>query len=109
MAAPAGPPAGAPVEVRAVSHNIAAVSNAGITYPAQSLRLREEGIVRVRVLIGANGRAKEATIAQSSGSSRLDNAAIEGILRNGRFMPTKRNGQPVDDWYILPVNFKLPR
>lgn len=106
---PPGPPAGAPEVVRAESRNIAAVSSAGITYPAQSLRLREEGVVRVRVLIGANGRAKQAQVAKSSGSSRLDSAAVEGILRNGRFTPTKRNGQPVDDWYILPVNFKLPR
>lgn len=78
-------------------------------YPSQSQRLREEGIVRVRVLIGTDGRAKDAQIAQSSGSSRLDRAAMEGVLRNGRFSPTTRNGVPIEDWYVLPVNFKLPR
>lgn len=94
---------------RSQSSNIAALRHAGIQYPPQSARLRESGVVRVRVLIGANGRAKEATIAQSSGSPRLDNAALQGILRNGRFEPSKRNGQPVDDWYILPVEFTPPR
>lgn len=87
----------------------AVTANHGIVYPSQSQRLREEGLVRVRVLIGTDGRAKEAEVAQSSGSSRLDRAAIEGVLRNGRFSPTTRNGVPIEDWYVLPVNFKLPR
>lgn len=90
-------------------NQVAAIINAGITYPAESLRQREEGTVRVRALIGINGRAKEAAIVQSSGFSRLDNAAIEGILHNGRFTPSRRNGLLVDDWYIFPINFKLPR
>ncbi|MDO4724774.1 MAG: energy transducer TonB [Comamonadaceae bacterium] len=99
----------APVIERHEARNAAAVRNAGISYPSQSQRLREEGVVRVRVLVGANGRVKEAVLAKSSGFDRLDRAAIEGLLRNGRFAPTTRNGVPIDDWYILPVSFKLQR
>ncbi|PAT33696.1 energy transducer TonB [Vandammella animalimorsus] len=109
-AAPAAPVApSAPVIERHEARNAAAVRNAGISYPSQSQRLREEGVVRVRVLVGANGRIKEAVLAKSSGFDRLDRAAIEGLLRNGRFTPTTRNGVPIDDWYILPVSFKLQR
>lgn len=106
---PGGTPEGATNEVvRAdASNNRAALTNSRIQYPPISRRMREEGRVVLRVLVGANGAAKEVQIKSSSGFSRLDNAARDAALRNWRFTPSKRGGKPIDDWYDIPINFTL--
>ncbi|RMX04087.1 energy transducer TonB [Corticibacter populi] len=98
---------GEPVIQRAASNSSAALNNTPVPYPPISRRMREEGRVVLRVLVSANGTAKEVRIRTSSGYDRLDKAAQEAVLRNWRFTPTKRNGAPIDDWYDIPVNFKL--
>jgi len=83
------------------------LSNPPPTYPTLSLRLSEQGKVVVRVLIGKNGRALDARIAQSSGFDRLDQAALRAVL-NWRYMPGTVDGQPQDMWFDAPINFKTP-
>ena len=75
-------------------------------YPPRCLRLGIEGTVRVRVLVGEDGRPQEVTIGKSSGESALDNAAMDAV-RTWRFEPAKHNGVPVRAWAIIPVEFKL--
>ena len=106
---PGGTPEGATnAVVRAdATNNRAALTNSRIQYPPISRRMREEGRVILRVLVGANGAAKEVQIKTTSGFSRLDNAARDAALRNWRFTPSKRGGQPIDDWYDIPINFTL--
>lgn len=84
------------------------LSNPPPTYPALSLRLNEQGKVVVRVLIGKNGQALEARLAQSSGFDRLDHAALRAVLA-WRYVPGKVDGQTQDMWFDIPVNFKPPR
>lgn len=84
------------------------MGNNYIVYPQISRRMNEEGIVVLRVLIGADGRAKRVEIKKSSGFARLDQAAREGLLKT-RYKPSTVGGVPVDDWYDIPVNFKLSR
>lgn len=93
--------------VRAASNSRAALNNPRIPYPPISRRMREEGLVTLRVLVGANGAAKDVKIKTSSGYARLDNAARDAALRSWRFTPSKRGGVPFDDWYDIPVRFKL--
>lgn len=61
----------------------------------------------LRVLVGADGAAKEVQIKTSSGYDRLDNAARDAAAKTWRFTPSKRGGVPFDDWYDIPVSFKL--
>jgi protein TonB len=75
-------------------------------YPPRCLRMGIEGTVRVRVLVGENGRPQEVTIGKSSGESALDESAMEAV-RQWRFEPARRNGKPVRAWAIIPVEFKL--
>jgi len=75
-------------------------------YPPRCLRLGIEGTVRVRVLVGEDGRPQEVTVGKSSGESALDNAAMDAV-RTWRFEPARHNGVPVRAWAIIPVEFKL--
>ena len=61
-------------------------------YPSQSIRAREEGTTHLAVCVGANGRVSSATVAGSSGHSRLDEAAARWV-RNARFTPGSVGGR----------------
>jgi len=60
----------------------------------------------LRVLITPDGRASEIQLAQTSGSTRLDRAAIDAV-REWRFMPALRGGRPVSAWYEWRWEFRL--
>jgi protein TonB len=96
----------APVDETPVLWNLKLVDMKPPVYPPRCLRRGIEGRVRVRVLVGENGRPQEVTIGESSGESALDQAALEAV-REWRFEPAKRNGVPVRAWAVVPVEFKL--
>lgn len=66
----------------------------------------EEGRVVLRVLVSADGRAEQVELAKSSGYDRLDQAAIKAV-RNWRFKPGTKNGEPQSMWFNQPINFQL--
>ncbi len=67
-------------------------------YPAASRRLREEGDVRLSVHIDEAGRVTDVKLVRSSGSPRLDAAAIETV-KKWRFKPATVEGRPTASWY----------
>lgn len=75
-------------------------------YPALSKRLQEQGKVVVRVLIGTDGQASQASVKTSSGFDRLDQAAVNTVLK-WRYVPGKRGGVPEAMWFDVPVNWVL--
>jgi protein TonB len=78
-------------------------------YPDASRRLGEQGTAYVKLCIGDGGRiVGSPEIQKSSGSSRLDQAAIR-YARNtsGHFSPETRNGQAVTVCTALPIKFQL--
>lgn len=108
-AVPAGLPAGAgpgrPDPGPVVFIPGAAVG-AGGSYPApaypREARLRgEQGEVRLRVTVGADGRAEEVGIESGSGSGILDRAAAAQVRRFWRWPPGRRRE------YIVPLEFRL--
>lgn len=60
-------------------------------YPPASIRGGEEGATTLEVCVAANGRVSSATIAQSSGHVRLDDAALKWV-RASRFAPGTIDG-----------------
>ncbi|MGH8288124.1 MAG: energy transducer TonB [Steroidobacteraceae bacterium] len=77
-------------------------------YPDASRRLGEQGTVLVHMCIGAGGRVSDPKVARSSGSSRLDRAALRyAQATSGHFRPETRNGVPVTVCTNLPVKFQL--
>lgn len=76
------------------------------SYPPEARAGGREGKVRVKVLIAENGTPGEVQLAESSGNTSLDEAALTA-LRRWRFQPALRNGQPVLAWVTVPVIFSL--
>jgi protein TonB len=62
-------------------------------YPAAQIRLKQEGNSGLSVCIDANGRVSSASLASSSGSDKLDEAALKWV-RSARFKPATVDGAP---------------
>ncbi len=75
-------------------------------YPPPSVRAGEEGTVLCRIHVAADGAVSEVEIIESSGFTRLDQAAREGLLR-WRFAPRLEAGVPVASTLLHPVEFVL--
>jgi protein TonB len=76
-------------------------------YPPASRRAGEEGTVQLQVFVLESGRAGEVKVAKSSGFPKLDEAAINEVKRNWRFVPGKEDGKPVSMWHTFAVTFRL--
>ncbi len=85
--------------------NAAYLNNPPPQYPSQSRRLGERGTVKWRVLIGTDGRASDPELVQSSGFSRLDDAAKQAVLA-WRYVPGKRGGVVHAMRYVVPLSFE---
>jgi TonB family protein len=78
-------------------------------YPSHSIRLGEEGLTTVNVCVDGKGRlTSEPTAVKSSGSTRLDEAAIKlARAGSGHYRATTEDGQPVNSCYPFGVRFQL--
>ncbi|MGH6782499.1 MAG: energy transducer TonB, partial [Sphingomonadaceae bacterium] len=64
------------------------------SYPVESRRKKEQGIVILTLLLGLDGAVSEIVVQKSSGFARLDEAALRAV-RRWRWSPTMRGGQPM--------------
>lgn len=80
-------------------------------YPATSVRLGEEGAVILKFMVMPNGRVDGETISvvESSGSERLDKAAIAEARKAWKFIPGTKDGKPVAVWHQFRVVFELKK
>lgn len=77
-----------------------------LEYPLESRRLREEGKTILKVLVDKTGHLVEVKVHESSGFSRLDEAAMESV-KSFCFIPARKAGEPFDAWVLVPITFKL--
>lgn len=77
-------------------------------YPGLELRMETEGVVRVRVLIGIDGRIK-AVEQMASPTAGLFEATRRHALNKWRFKPATRDGIPVESWKVMTVRFRITR
>ncbi|MDR1853837.1 MAG: energy transducer TonB [Azoarcus sp.] len=82
------------------------LSNPEPEYPPVSRRMREQGLVKLRVHVTVDGRADDVKLYKSSRYARLDQAATEAVWR-WRFKPARRAGIAVADWVVVPIRFEL--
>ena len=76
-------------------------------YPASARRADIQGVTTVRMCVGANGRmSQEPTVANSSGNTSLDQAALRWS-RRARWSPGTEDGNPVEICPSFNVRFKL--
>lgn len=100
--------ASAVVEVASTPLQFRAVRAADDYYPSASISLQEEGSSIVQVCVAPSGKLDgKPVIEESSGSSRLDAAALLWAREALRFTPATRGGVPVSACKGFRVNFTL--
>lgn len=77
-------------------------------YPTSSVRRNETGTTLLRVQVGADGVPVQVDVVGRSGSRNLDRAAADAV-RQWRFTPAQRDGQPVEGSVDVPITFNLER
>jgi periplasmic protein TonB len=82
------------------------LNNPKPVYPALSRRLREEGVVVLKVHVRSDGTVAAAMVDKRSGSARLDEAALAAV-KQWNFVPARRGAEPVDSWVLVPIEFEL--
>lgn len=75
-------------------------------YPMVARRMGFHGKVILNVEVLAEGKAGQVLLQQSCGHDVLDNAALQTV-RTWRFTPARRLGQPVTQWFLVPIKFSL--
>jgi len=77
------------------------------SYPATAKRLKQEGTVRVRFTILADGKIEQIEVSESSRYSSLDNSALEAVTNMGKFDPIPKLLEK-ERWRIeIPIQYKL--
>jgi TonB family protein len=76
-------------------------------YPQESRAAREQGDVDVRGCVGVDGRlAGPPTIAKTSGTPRLDEAALSWArAADGRYSPAMEDASPVVSCFVFQASF----
>lgn len=100
------PPAPAAPTVTQARFDADYLRNPAPPYPPLSRRMGEEGKVMLRVLVSPQGTADQVEIKTSSGSERLDNAAVNTV-KNWKFVAARRGDAPTQSWVLVPIIFKL--
>lgn len=77
-----------------------------INYPAAAAEEGVQGRVVVRFVVTKTGAVEQVTIARSKHPA-LDKEAMRVVKKLPKFIPGRQNGENVNVWYTLPVNFKL--
>jgi protein TonB len=73
-------------------------------YPEMVREAGIDGTVLVRVLVGLNGRVKDAMVVE--GASPLHEAALASA-RTALFKPALQGTHPVEVWVVIPITFQL--
>ena len=103
---PASPP---PPVKRVLGAPGAGFPNTADYYPEASRRLGEQGSTLVEVCVDGTGRlTANPTLAQSSGSARLDEGALKlAQAGSGHYRATTEDGKPVSACYPFRIRFAL--
>lgn len=73
-------------------------------YPEFARASKAEGVVRLNVLVGRDGRVRDARVVESI--PMLDTPAVNAA-RAAVFKPAIWNGNPVAVWVTVPIRFSL--
>jgi periplasmic protein TonB len=75
-------------------------------YPVAMLQREIEGTVTIRVLIGTDGRVRQANVIKAA-TPEFAAATEKQALTKWRFKPATRGGEQVEDWQTLTVRFDI--
>ena len=75
-------------------------------YPASEQRREIEGAVRVRVLIGTDGRVKAVELVSTDSPGFFEETKRRALAK-WRFKPATRGGVPEESWQVMTVRFEI--
>jgi len=99
-------PLASPASLVLPRFDAAYLQNPAPAYPALSRRAGEKGKVLLRVVVRPDGTPESVELRQSSGASRLDDAALDAV-RRWRFVPARQGNTPISAAVIVPIVFSL--
>ena len=82
------------------------LKNPAPLYPKVARDRGIEGKILLEVVVKEDGSALNVKLISSSGSSLLDESAIEAV-KNWQFIPAKKFGKFVQAKVIVPIEFKI--
>lgn len=82
------------------------INNPKPKYPSEARRRGYEGEVVLRVEVLANGYVGGIELKRSSGHKLLDQSAMEAV-KQWKFIPAMKDGEPIDLWVNIPIKFQL--
>jgi len=82
------------------------LNNPAPSYPMLARKRGIQGKVLLDVVVKTDGTPMKVAVSRSSGSSILDEAALEAV-RQWRFVPAHRRGEVVQANVLVPVEFKM--
>ena len=86
---------------------VAYAANPRPEYPLIARRMGMEGVVLLSVLVRRDGDVGDIDLQQSSGFPALDDAALRTVRSRWRFVPARKDGEPVDARVTVPIRFRL--
>lgn len=75
-------------------------------YPLLSRKLREQGLVMIKLCVNQSGFVDEASVSKSSGFQGLDKSALT-TLSQWRFLPDSSNLNHSSQCFQAPIHFSL--
>lgn len=98
--------AAAPVVDTEPDYKASYLNNPRPSYPMVARRMGWEGKVILNVEVLAEGACGAVNLFRSSGREVLDNAAM-ATVKSWRFIPARRAGSSITQWFKVPINFSL--
>ena len=93
-----------PIEFWAVEDKPTITKQVPPSYPEIARKSGIQGTILVRVLIGPDGKVREAEVLR--GKEIFHNAALSAV-KQYEFSPARQNDRPVPVWMALPIRFRL--
>ena len=75
-------------------------------YPPSELRAQRDGIVRIRVTIGTDGRVRAVQLLSATGDA-FWRATERHVLAHWRFRPATLDGRPVETTRTMTLRFRI--
>lgn len=75
-------------------------------YPASEQRREVEGVAKVRVLIGTDGRVKAVELVSTDSPGFFEETKRRALAK-WRFKPATRGGVPEESWQVMTVRFEI--
>ncbi len=91
----------------AYSKNFSTIGNKEMPiYPKRSLKLGQEGIVYLKILISESGVSEQIEFLKKSQYPLLNKSAINAV-KKWQFKPVIIGGKAVKSWVEVPIEFKI--